>query len=267
MFNVRNKVLLMSLLFISSIISNVSGMQPAPQPTQDYEIYHIRSAKALKYATELKQLVRENKNQEFEARLIDLNKLCEDAKKQTPAEPTFDYEPSDLLSIIMHNDQTDIDKTVLMTAAQYGNHEALNLILDYNKQFTLETGDLKKSLLNIIIAKLLPKDSNSPIKKLASATDLTGNTALHWASFGQFIQEKCLGVNKDQATYYTKTSLDYVTCIKLLIKEGYADVNATNRTGETALHNAAASPYPDIVKALISHNANINAMDQFGKNH
>jgi ankyrin repeat protein len=71
-----------------------------------------------------------------------------------------------------------------------------------------------------------------------------------------------------------KTQPDAVETINLLVKAG-ADVNAhETRTcppsgffcisGQTALHGAALWGYDDVIKALVAHNADLNAKDAKG---
>jgi ankyrin repeat protein len=61
-----------------------------------------------------------------------------------------------------------------------------------------------------------------------------------------------------------KTQADAVESINLLVKAG-ADINAhETRSGQTALHGAALWGWNDVVKALVAHNADLNAKDKKG---
>jgi uncharacterized protein len=57
---------------------------------------------------------------------------------------------------------------------------------------------------------------------------------------------------------------DGVEAVRLLVDLG-ADVNATNRVGQTALHGAAYLGANRIVRFLVDHHANLNAQDRQGQ--
>jgi ankyrin repeat protein len=57
---------------------------------------------------------------------------------------------------------------------------------------------------------------------------------------------------------------DGLEAVRLLVDLG-ADVNATNRVGQTALHAAAYLGADRIVRFLVAHHANLNAQDQQGQ--
>ena len=54
-------------------------------------------------------------------------------------------------------------------------------------------------------------------------------------------------------------------CVKILINDGKAPVNATDKQGRTALHDAAAARSADAVKVLVQHpDCRVNAIDRRG---
>jgi uncharacterized protein len=72
-----------------------------------------------------------------------------------------------------------------------------------------------------------------------------------------------VGSNEIDTRGRFKTQPDLVACIDLLVKAG-GEVNAHDNNGFTALHGAALFGYDDVIKDLVTHNADINAKDKKG---
>ncbi len=74
-----------------------------------------------------------------------------------------------------------------------------------------------------------------------------------------------IGSNEIDTRGRFKTQAQAVEAIDLLVKAG-ADVNAHEpRNGQTALHAAALFGWNDVIKDLVSHNADLRAQDNKGK--
>ena len=72
-----------------------------------------------------------------------------------------------------------------------------------------------------------------------------------------------MGTREEDTTGRFKTPEEAAEAIELCIKAG-ADINATNATGQTALHAAAQAGSDKVVEFLIAKGANVNAKDQKG---
>lgn len=72
-----------------------------------------------------------------------------------------------------------------------------------------------------------------------------------------------MGSKEEDTTGRFKTPEEAIEAIELCLKAG-VDVNATNGTGQTALHAGAQAGQDKIVEFLIAKGANVNAKDQRG---
>lgn len=72
-----------------------------------------------------------------------------------------------------------------------------------------------------------------------------------------------VGTSEQDTTGRFKTEADAVRAIDILLERGL-DINATDRSGRTALHGAALQGYDEVVAALVERGANLRATDSDG---
>ncbi len=73
-----------------------------------------------------------------------------------------------------------------------------------------------------------------------------------------------LGTKEEDTTGRKKTEAEAIASLKLCLDAG-ADVNATDRQGDTALHGAAQKGYDQVVQFLVDHGAKLDIKDKKGR--
>ncbi|RDD44631.1 Transient receptor potential cation channel subfamily A member 1 [Trichoplax sp. H2] len=174
-------------------------------------------------------------------------------------------------------DVNDIDikkKTPLMVAAESGSMTTVKLLLEQSADVTIldraNKSCLHYSIGNYEIMKVILEHflKEEKFKELVDAKDVTGSTALHYASKVGNSQEVLAllgaGANANSVNRFKETCFHVATCyghldiLKILVK--YQDektIDFMDDQDRTPLHVAAWNGYEDIISYLSSSNAHI----------
>ena len=97
---------------------------------------------------------------------------------------------------------------------------------------------------------------------LANKADVNGNTGIGMTP----LQVACAFSDspRPNASQPGPTKTDYEGIAELLVANG-AEVKGGNNIGLTALHYAASAGFTNVIKALLDRNANVNARDNIGR--
>ncbi|KAK3854462.1 hypothetical protein Pcinc_039063 [Petrolisthes cinctipes] len=177
---------------------------------------------------------------------------------------------------------TNINKnkqTALHLAAECGNLDTIQLLLDRDNSLLKEKDKMKQTALHLatqnghwlVLRKLIEAGAN------IEDQDSQGFTALHWAAKKGFT--KCCktllelhadvnAVDNEGNTplhLYCVNWREYLNCLLVLLHH-QADINAQNKRGETPLHFCSRSPI-EMVQTLKQKagNINLNLKDKKGR--
>ena len=158
---------------------------------------------------------------------------------------------------LLHRDGAHVDvrgdrgRTLLDSAAGYGDLEMVRVLLDYKLDVNARDDDgwspihslsygSRSPMANFNIPQLWPDVARLLLEHGAdvNARMDNGKTPLHWAGT--------------------------VEVVHVLLKHG-ADIDAVDNEGRTPLHKAAGRGYVEVVRVLLEHGANVDAVDNEGR--
>jgi ankyrin repeat protein len=160
-----------------------------------------------------------------------------------------------------------------MRACEYGNYDALKIIISYgaNLEEKFDSTGMTALLICALIgrlecAKLLIENGAN-----VDATDKESRTALILAAIEgnaeiiSLLIENKANVNggRQDTALMTAASYGQTECAKLLLAVESIEVDAMNDNGDTALSCAARMGHPDVI-SLLKLKANVNIVGRLG---
>ena len=176
--------------------------------------------------------------------------------------------------LVKAREPSHFDSTPLHLAAMDGNAAMAELLLAKGAEIDATDGGGWTPLMRAVANKhkkvvelLLAKKANVNL-----AMDI-GRTALHYAVMNDDLETTGLLLSH-QADTNVGSGGEYdppplhaaqrVAMVELLLSN-HANINARNKSGETALHTAALFNSKEIANALLLHKADVNAVDKTGR--